>query len=162
IVSFAKAWKSACRAAGCPGRIPHDLRRSPIRNFVRRGISENLAMKLSSHKTSSVFRRYDIVSAGDLRDAARLLDGANRYEKATAGLRRKARGGAVDGGFSRGCWRGRPGLNRGWGFCRPLPYHLAAAPLRKLLERETGFEPATSTLARSHSTTELFPLAPTS
>ena len=32
---------------------------------------------------------------------------------------------------------------------------------RKLsrMERETGFEPATSTLARSHSTTELFPLA---
>ena len=29
------------------------------------------------------------------------------------------------------------------------------------LERETGFEPATSTLARSHSTTELFPLTPT-
>ncbi len=26
-----------------------------------------------------------------------------------------------------------------------------------ILERETGFEPATSTLARSHSTTELFP-----
>ena len=25
------------------------------------------------------------------------------------------------------------------------------------MERETGFEPATSTLARSHSTTELFP-----
>jgi hypothetical protein len=30
----------------------------------------------------------------------------------------------------------------------------------KILERETGFEPATSTLARSHSTTELFPLDP--
>ena len=28
----------------------------------------------------------------------------------------------------------------------------------KILERETGFEPATSTLARSHSTTELLPL----
>ncbi len=27
------------------------------------------------------------------------------------------------------------------------------------MERETGFEPATSTLARSHSTTELFPLS---
>jgi hypothetical protein len=27
------------------------------------------------------------------------------------------------------------------------------------LERETGFEPATSTLARSHSTTELLPLS---
>ncbi len=41
-------------------------------------------------------------------------------------------------------------------FCRPLPYHLAMPP--KKMERETGFEPATSTLARSHSTTELFPL----
>ena len=30
------------------------------------------------------------------------------------------------------------------------------------MERETGFEPATSTLARSHSTTELFPLTPES
>ena len=30
---------------------------------------------------------------------------------------------------------------------------------REKVERETGFEPATSTLARSHSTTELFPLA---
>ena len=29
----------------------------------------------------------------------------------------------------------------------------------KTLERETGFEPATSTLARSHSTTELLPLS---
>ena len=27
------------------------------------------------------------------------------------------------------------------------------------MERETGFEPATSTLARLHSTTELFPLS---
>ena len=38
----------------------------------------------------------------------------------------------------------------------------AALPLgyaaKKKMERETGFEPATSTLARSHSTTELFPL----
>jgi hypothetical protein len=44
-----------------------------------------------------------------------------------------------------------------WRFCRPLPYHLAMPP--KKMERETGFEPATSTLARSHSTTELFPLS---
>ena len=33
----------------------------------------------------------------------------------------------------------------------------AVARIQKL-ERETGFEPATSTLARLHSTTELFPL----
>ena len=33
----------------------------------------------------------------------------------------------------------------------------APALLGGKMERETGFEPATSTLARSHSTTELFP-----
>ena len=32
------------------------------------------------------------------------------------------------------------------------------AGIKRNLERETGFEPATSTLARSHSTTELLPL----
>ena len=30
--------------------------------------------------------------------------------------------------FSRQSWRRRPDLNRGWRFCRPLPYHLATAP----------------------------------
>lgn len=74
IVSFNKAWKVACRAAGCPGRIPHDLRRTAIRNFVRSGTSENVAMKLSGHKTRSVFDRYDIVSGEDLREAARELN----------------------------------------------------------------------------------------
>ena len=30
IISFNKAWKAACRAAGCPGKIPHDLRRTAM------------------------------------------------------------------------------------------------------------------------------------
>jgi integrase len=37
IVAFAKAWRKACVEAGCPGRIPHDLRRSAVRTFVRTG-----------------------------------------------------------------------------------------------------------------------------
>jgi integrase len=76
ITAFGKAWKAACVAAGCPGRYPHDLRRSAIRGFVRAGLSEHVAMKLSGHLTPSVFRRYDIVSGGDLVDAARKLDSA--------------------------------------------------------------------------------------
>jgi integrase len=71
-----KAWKNAGIAAGCPGRIPHDFRRSAVRTIVRAGISKTVAMKLSGHKTASVFKRYDIVSEGDLTDAAAELDAA--------------------------------------------------------------------------------------
>jgi integrase len=77
ITSFTKAWKSACRAAGCPGRIPHDLRRTAVRSLVRGGIPERVAMQMTGHKTPSVFQRYNIVSDGDLKDAARKLDAAS-------------------------------------------------------------------------------------
>jgi integrase len=74
IKRFNKSWTAAVRAAGCPGRIPHDLRRTAIRNLVRAGIPERVAMMMSGHKTRSVFERYNIVSGSDLKDAARRLD----------------------------------------------------------------------------------------
>ncbi len=73
---FRKSWKTACQNSGVPGRLFHDLRRSAIRHFVRSGIPQSVAMKLSGHKTDSVFRRYDVVSNEDLAIAAHLLEQA--------------------------------------------------------------------------------------
>jgi hypothetical protein len=79
-------------------------------------------------KTRSVFERYDIVSCGDLRDAALRLDEAHGH---TFG--HTAAKSAVGGGDDSG-------------------------KLLKGLERETGIEPATSSLGSSRSTAELLPL----
>jgi integrase len=71
---FRKTWRNVCEAAGVAGLLLHDLRRSGVRNLRRLGVAESVAMKISGHKTASVFRRYDITDEADLADAAARLD----------------------------------------------------------------------------------------
>lgn len=70
IKDFTTAWANACKAAGVPGRLVHDFRRTAVRNLERAGVPRSAAMKLTGHKTEVVYRRYAIVDSGMLQEAA--------------------------------------------------------------------------------------------
>jgi integrase len=75
-----KEWHKACVAAGLGkltkvegkpdprynGLIIHDLRRSAIKNLMKAGVNEKVAMSISGHKTRDVFDRYHIVDTEDV------------------------------------------------------------------------------------------------
>jgi len=89
IVEFRKAWAAAPRSAGLPGLLVHDLRRSAVRNMERQGVSRSVAMKMTGHKTESVYRRYAIISDADLQDATRRIAMASNVNAARGPLRRR-------------------------------------------------------------------------
>jgi integrase len=92
---FRGAWYALCERAGLgrfvkdeddkkrwEGLIFHHLRWSTVRNMIRSGVSEKVAMKISGHKTRSLFDRYNIVNESDIEEAALKIE--NGREKAWA------------------------------------------------------------------------------
>ena len=77
---FSKLWANVCARAGVPGLLLHDLRRTGARNLRRLGIAESVCMQVTGHKTTSVFKRYDITDESDLMDVAARLDEKRRLQ----------------------------------------------------------------------------------
>ena len=78
MLDFRQRWESLITLADCAGLLFHDLRPSAVRNMVRTGVPETVAMKISGHKTQAVFDRYNVTSEADLADAARNIEAGRK------------------------------------------------------------------------------------
>lgn len=69
IRDYYNAWRQAAAAFGRPNLYLHDFRRCAARNMTRAGVPEQVAMKVTGHKTREMFERYNIVVDDDVREA---------------------------------------------------------------------------------------------
>src|SRR5260370_13621930 len=80
IMSFRRAWLTACTAAGLSGRIPRDFRRTAVRNLERAGVPRSAAMKMVGHKTEAIYRRYAIADEAMLREGGEKLSALHQAD----------------------------------------------------------------------------------
>ena len=80
-----------------PGRILHDFRRTALRRMERAGVPRSVAMKISGHKTESIYRRYAIVAERDIADGLRKIAA---FQKRVARAASEGQSGALVGSFT--------------------------------------------------------------
>ena len=80
VKDFRGAWAKMTEAAGVPVLL-HDFRRSAARNLIRSGVSQDVAKRITGHKTDSMFSRYNIVAETDLAEAAVKLEARRNSRK---------------------------------------------------------------------------------
>jgi integrase len=77
-------WRAAWRASKLI-QIPHDFRRTAVRNLERAGVPRSAAMAMVGHKTEAIYRRYAIVDEGMLKEAASKLAAFHSAQPRRAG-----------------------------------------------------------------------------
>lgn len=85
IKDFRWAWAAACKEAGVAGRIPHDFRRTAVRNLERAGVPRSATMAMVGHRTESIYRRYAIADEAMLKEGAIKLATFHASEKNGSG-----------------------------------------------------------------------------
>jgi integrase len=80
IHTFYEPWWNACKLAGIE-RIPHDFRRTAVRNLERAGVPRTTAMAMIGHKTESIYRRYSIVDQAMLEMGTSKLDALQQTQR---------------------------------------------------------------------------------
>jgi integrase len=73
IIDYRRAWHKACAAAGLPGRIPHDFRRTAARNLINAGVDPLTTMQLIGWNDMEMLRRYNIINDSTLAAGAAKL-----------------------------------------------------------------------------------------
>jgi hypothetical protein len=96
IKTFRRSWLTALVKAGLGteirsangklikkigARIPHDFRRTAVRNLERAGVSRSDAMKMVGHRTESIYRRYAIADETSMKEAAEKLEKFHNFDQ---------------------------------------------------------------------------------